>query len=102
EMKLWRTFDWVLCLEVGEHVPKQYADALLSNLKRHARHGLIMSWSEDWEGIGHVNCLSRVQFIALVQEKTGFVLDPEATEAVRAGCEIDYIARTLAVFRAPK
>ena len=23
DLTLWRTFDWVLCLEVGEHVPKQ-------------------------------------------------------------------------------
>eukprot|EP00931_Biecheleriopsis_adriatica_P075248 TRINITY_DN49165_c0_g1_i1.p1 TRINITY_DN49165_c0_g1~~TRINITY_DN49165_c0_g1_i1.p1 ORF type:complete len:460 (-),score=94.80 TRINITY_DN49165_c0_g1_i1:61-1440(-) len=100
EMRLWRTFDWVLCLEVGEHVPKQYADTLLGNLKSHAQKGLVMSWSDDWEGIGHVNCLSREQFVAMVQEKTGFMLDAEATEVVRQNCEIDYIARTLAVFRA--
>jgi len=100
EMRLWRTFDWVLCLEVGEHVPKQYSSSLLANLKRHARKGLVMSWSDDWEGIGHVNCLSRDAFIAMVQKETGFMLDPEATEVVRKSCEIDYIARTLAVFRA--
>ncbi|CAE7471173.1 unnamed protein product [Symbiodinium natans] len=100
DLTLWRTFDWVLCLEVGEHVPKQYAPTLLSNLKRHARKGLVMSWSDDWEGIGHVNCLSRPEFVAFVQESTGFVLDEAATEVVRAACEIDYIARTLAVFRA--
>lgn len=23
DMTLWRSFDWILCLEVGEHVPKQ-------------------------------------------------------------------------------
>ncbi|CAE7018121.1 unnamed protein product [Symbiodinium sp. CCMP2456] len=101
DLTLWRTFDWVLCLEVGEHVPKQYSSTLLSNLKRHARKGLVMSWSDDWEGIGHVNCLSRPEFIAFVQKSTGFVLDEAATEVVRGACEIDYIARTLAVFRAP-
>eukprot|EP00439_Symbiodinium_sp_Y106_P034408 s5693_g4.t1 len=101
DLTLWRTFDWVLCLEVGEHVPKQYSSTLLSNLKRHARKGLVMSWSDDWEGIGHVNCLSRPEFIAFVQKSTGFLLDEAATEVVRGACEIDYIARTLAVFRAP-
>ena len=25
--------------------------------------GLVMSWSDDWEGIGHVNCLSREDFV---------------------------------------
>ena len=28
------------------------------------REGLVMSWSDDWEGIGHVNCLSREEFVA--------------------------------------
>ncbi|CAK8992187.1 unnamed protein product [Durusdinium trenchii] len=101
EMTLWRTFDWILCLEVGEHVPKPFAPTLLANLKRHATKGLVMSWSDDWEGIGHVNCLSREDFVAFVQDSTGFRLDATATELVRQACEIDYIARTLAVFRAP-
>eukprot|EP00913_Durusdinium_trenchii_P014736 g13824.t1 len=91
----------ILCLEVGEHVPKPFAPTLLANLKRHATKGLVMSWSDDWEGIGHVNCLSREDFVAFVQDSTGFRLDATATELVRQACEIDYIARTLAVFRAP-
>lgn len=100
QMELWQTFDWILCLEVGEHVPKQFARVLLGNLRRHAKSGLIMSWSEDWEGIGHVNCLSRQEFVAMVQVETGFVLDATATQAVKDMCEIDYIARTIAIFRA--
>lgn len=39
--------------------------------------------------------------MAFVQDSTGFRLDATATELVRQACEIDYIARTLAVFRAP-
>jgi len=101
EMGLWRNFSWVMCLEVGEHIPQQYASGLLRNLRHHAQEGLVMSWSDDWEGIGHVNCLSRDEFVAKVQGETGFILDPRATEAVKASCEIEYIARTVAVFRAP-
>merc|ERR1712070_121920 len=97
DVHLWRTFDWVMCLEVGEHVPKQFAGNLLSNIKRHARKGIIMSWSSDWEGIGHVNCLPQEQFVALVEKETGFRHDRAASEAVRSGCEIDYIGRTIAV-----
>lgn len=102
EFKLWRTFDWILCLEVAEHIPKQFSTTLLQNLKQHARRGLIISWSSDWEGIGHVNCLPEEEFYATVQRETGFVLDLEATEVVRKGCEIDYIGRGVAVFRASK
>jgi len=101
DQHLWRTFDWVMCLEVGEHVPKQHQGTLLSNIKRHARKGIVMSWSSDWEGIGHVNCMPQEVFVALVEKETGFVHDKAASEAVRGGCEIEYIARTVAVFRAP-
>lgn len=99
DVNLWRTFDWIVCLEVGEHIPKQFSKTLLQNLKRHAVRGLVMSWSDDWEGIGHVNCLSQEEFVAFVEQEAGLVLDPEATKLVKAGCEIDYISRTIAVFR---
>jgi hypothetical protein len=101
DVQLWRSFDWVMCLEVGEHVPKQFAATLLKNIKRHARKGIVMSWSSDWEGIGHVNCLPQYEFVKLVEKETGFLHDDAASEKVRAGCEIDYIGRTVAVFRSP-
>eukprot|EP00928_Gymnodinium_smaydae_P040115 TRINITY_DN27262_c0_g2_i1.p1 TRINITY_DN27262_c0_g2~~TRINITY_DN27262_c0_g2_i1.p1 ORF type:complete len:530 (-),score=114.25 TRINITY_DN27262_c0_g2_i1:127-1581(-) len=101
DVHLWRSFDWVMCLEVAEHVPKEHTAALLRNLRRHAKKGLVMSWSSDWEGIGHVNCLSWEDFISTVERETGLQLDRSATEAVRSGCSIDYIARTIAVFRVP-
>jgi hypothetical protein len=100
EFQLWRTFDWVLCLEVAEHIPKEFSTNLIQNLKRHARKGLIISWSSDWEGIGHVNCLSEEEFYETIQRETGFVLDLKATEVVRKNCEIDYIGRGVAIFRA--
>jgi len=100
DFELWRKFDWVMCLEVGEHIPAQFTSVLLRNIKRHAKKGLVMSWSEDWEGIGHVNCMSKTAFIQLIERETNFRLDSGATERVAAQCEIDYIGRTVAVFRA--
>src|SRR5689334_17895692 len=32
--------DWVLSLEVGEHLPPQHADTFLDNVVRHARRGV--------------------------------------------------------------
>lgn len=37
--------DWVLCLEVGEHLPEDSAAALLKNIHRSNRRGVIMSWA---------------------------------------------------------
>jgi hypothetical protein len=101
KVELWRTFDWVLCLEVAEHVPREYTSPLLQNLKRHAAQGIVMSWSDDMEGIGHVNCLSQQEFVATVERETGYRIDWDATKLIRKSCEIDYIGKTVAVFRAP-
>ena len=49
--------DWVFCIEVAEHIPPQFEDALLSNLDEHNRKGLVLSWSslKPPHGNGHVN-----------------------------------------------
>lgn len=48
--------DWVLSLEVGEHIPKQYEQAYVSNLVQNAKVGLVLSWAVPRQGgHGHVN-----------------------------------------------
>jgi len=52
---LGRRFDFVQCLEVGEHIAERHADTLLANL---ARHGDIVMFSSATPGQGgehHVN-----------------------------------------------
>merc|ERR1712241_1088781 len=43
---LGRKFNWVLCLEVAEHIPRESEPVLLGNIRRHAANGLVLSWSE--------------------------------------------------------
>merc|ERR1712232_875896 len=47
EFHLWRTFDWVMCLEVLEHIPSEFEQVALANLRRHARKGAVISWAEE-------------------------------------------------------
>jgi len=49
--------DWVFCIEVAEHIPPQFEQALLSNLHEHNRKGVVLSWSslQPPKGNGHVN-----------------------------------------------
>merc|ERR1712070_1076588 len=49
-----KSADWVLCLEVGEHIPQKHEDVLLHNVLDTARKGVIISWSNGG-GNGHVN-----------------------------------------------
>ena len=48
--------DWVLCLEMAEHVPRAFEAQLLANWDAHSRIGLVISWSM-LKGVsnGHVN-----------------------------------------------
>ena len=51
--------DCVMCLEVGEHIPKQYESILIQTLDKHVLLGgyLILSWAVPGQGgFGHVNC----------------------------------------------
>ncbi len=49
-------YDWVLCMEVLEHIPPEYEDIAVDNLVRHARQGIILSWAKQGQGgYEHVN-----------------------------------------------
>jgi 2-polyprenyl-3-methyl-5-hydroxy-6-metoxy-1,4-benzoquinol methylase len=73
ELDLGRTFDLVLCLEVGEHLPAEAADTLVDTVVRHA--GSAVLWSAavvGQEGIGHINCQPHGYWHAKFEER-GFV-----------------------------
>jgi len=109
---LWRTFDWVICLEVLQHMPQKKVATLLQNLRRHTKFGIVVSWTSPpiaQAGIEQVDAaksredasapLSEAGFIALVERETGLSLDRMATTLVRESCELPILARTVAVFR---
>ena len=43
EFDLGLRFDWVISLEVGEHIPEQYEGTFLENLVKHACKGEVKS-----------------------------------------------------------
>eukprot|EP00966_Prymnesium_polylepis_P158771 3669804-Prymnesium_polylepis.1 len=48
--------DWVLSLEVAEHIPRRFEAQLFETLTSLARVGIVLSWSTHRGGRGHVNC----------------------------------------------
>jgi SAM-dependent methyltransferase len=53
---LGRTFDLVLCLEVGEHLPEEHADTLVDNCVTHADAVVFSAAVLGQGGTGHINC----------------------------------------------
>jgi cyclopropane fatty-acyl-phospholipid synthase-like methyltransferase len=55
-VNLGKTFDCVLSLEVGEHLPKEYEDIFIQNLETHSKGLIILSWALPGQGGGgHFN-----------------------------------------------
>jgi hypothetical protein len=51
--------DWVLSIEVGEHIPSEYADNYILNVLYGARSGILLSWAIPGQrGRNHINCQS--------------------------------------------
>ena len=49
-------FDWVISLEVGEHLPSKFEDIFINNLHNNNKHGIILSWAIKGQGgHGHFN-----------------------------------------------
>lgn len=39
--------DWVLSLEVGEHIPAEHEKTFIENLHRHNKKGIVLSWAVE-------------------------------------------------------
>jgi len=69
--------DWVLSLEVGEHIPSKYEGMFIRNLHKHNCRGIILSWGilGQW-GHNHVNNHSN-DYLSAVFVELGHARDLE-------------------------
>jgi SAM-dependent methyltransferase len=73
----------VLCLEVGEHIPKEFQEIFIENMTSICDEYLIFSWAIRGQGgYGHVNELNNNEILPIILEK-GFVLLEKETEDLR-------------------
>ncbi len=90
----------IICLEVGEHIPKQYQNVFLQNLKNNCDKYLICSWAVRGQGgYGHVNELNNDEIIPLI-ENLGFTYLKELSMDARLVPEdkCAYFRNTVMVF----
>jgi SAM-dependent methyltransferase len=91
-------FDWVISIEVAEHVPPQYEDQLMLNFVNHARKGVIISWATPGQnGIGHFNEKTKADVKKLFQAHSFHFCD-DLTEVLSRNVYLGYIRRNLLVF----
>jgi len=91
--------DWVLSLEVGEHIPAEFQDAFIGNLHTHNRLGIVISWAVPGQGgCGHVNCRDN-GYVRGIFHELGYTSDYGAQTQLRAAASMVWFKNTLMVFR---
>ena len=56
--------DWLMTLEVGEHIPSSHEGMMIRNLHAHNCKGLILSWAQIGHGGHfHINLLISLNFL---------------------------------------
>lgn len=94
------TSEWVLSLEVGEHIPSKYEGFYIHNIHRHNCKGVVLSWGVlGQDGDGHVNNHSNEYVIKLMLE-LDYTLDVDLTQKMRRGHrEHTWFKHSVMVFR---
>ncbi|XP_060573575.1 uncharacterized protein LOC132731410 [Ruditapes philippinarum] len=91
-------YDWILCLEVAEHIPKAYEKVLISNIVRHAREGVILSWARPGQkGYSHINNQSP-EYVISCMDRLGFEVHTKFTDKIRSGTINRNLKRNINVF----
>ena len=91
--------DWVLSLEVAEHIPRSHEAAFVSNVVRNARCGVLLSWGKPGqEGAGHVN-LREPAYVSELMGKESFAEDASLTQQLRAAAKFFWLRENVRAFR---
>jgi len=91
-------YDFVLCIEVGEHIPKEYEQIFMDNVARFACKDLILSWGIPGQGgTGHFNEQSN-GYIVDEFYKRKFKIDRRKTRYLRSFATLSWFKGSLMVF----
>lgn len=90
--------DWVVSLEVGEHIPAQFEFTVIRNLHAHNYRGIILSWAilgqkGDWHVNNHAN-----KYIVEIFHKLGYRRRQEIDQEFRRKAIYPWFKHSIMVF----
>lgn len=92
-------FDWVMSLEVGEHLPPQFEDIFIQNLHNNNKYGIVISWAVKGQGgHGHFNEQNNDYIKSKICE-LGYVNDIKSENNLRKDSTLRWFKNTIMVFR---
>jgi len=91
--------DWVMSIEVGEHIPHSHEAMYIRNLHAHNCKGIVLSWAKTGQGgVHHINCHDKPYLLDIFQP-LGYVLDVDATAKLTEKVEYDFLRKNVMVLR---
>jgi hypothetical protein len=88
----------IMCLEVIEHIPKEYEKTVLNNIKKHSEKYVFMSWAQPNQGgLGHVNEVD-VNEVIKKFEFMGFKFLLDETQKARESASLPWIKKNFCIF----
>ncbi|XP_045178406.2 uncharacterized protein LOC123538394 isoform X3 [Mercenaria mercenaria] len=92
-------YDWIMSLEVAEHIPQEFESIYLDNIVRHAKEGVILSWAKPGQGgFSHVNTRP-FEYVKDAFEKLGFEHDPENSAKLKKAASLEWLQWNTNVYR---
>jgi cyclopropane fatty-acyl-phospholipid synthase-like methyltransferase len=92
-------FDWVMSLEVGEHLPPQFEDIFIHNLHNNNKSGIVLSWAIKGQGgHGHFNEQNNDYIKSKICD-LGYINDIEIENKLREDSTLRWFKNTIMVFR---
>jgi len=92
-------FDWVMSIEVAEHIPAEYQLVFVDNLIRLSKHGIIMSWAVPGQGgHGHVNEKSNDDVVEMMRLRNMYYLPNESANIRKKVDRLPWLKNTVMVF----
>jgi len=92
-------YDWVVSVEVAENIPKELEHIFVDNLVRHAKEGIILSWSRVGQaGHSHVNN-QNFDYVKSIMEKKCFNHDKENSLMLKNYASLSWIKNNVNVYR---
>jgi cyclopropane fatty-acyl-phospholipid synthase-like methyltransferase len=93
-----RQYDWIISLEVAEHIPEKYEAVYLDNIFRHAKEGILLSWAVPGQGgLSHIN-KKPIEYVTKVMRDNGFKRDAEKTMKLQTSASLPWIKRNINVY----
>jgi len=92
-------YDWVLSIEVLQHIPAKYESVALDNIDRAAGHGIVLSWAAPGQGGGysHVNSRSPT-YVRQIMSDRGFALDYDTSVRLREQATFPWLRINIMLF----